>query len=114
MVTATCSDTAYSLNLNTLPQLYQQSFPWRRAPANRTTDIQTLLGLRAQFDISLFADVTPGTLMRNLDRDITGVKHAIRDLKKDLLAFNDIKNIKVWLKDMRRQSIRGEFDDLPS
>jgi hypothetical protein len=68
---------------------------------------------RSQFDIAPFFDVAPGTIMRNLDREIVGVKHAIRDLKRDLLAFEDVKKVKAWLKDMRRQSRRGQFDDVP-
>jgi hypothetical protein len=68
---------------------------------------------RAQFDISPFVAVSPGTIMRNLDSDIVGVKHAIRELEKDLLAFEDLKKLKAWLKEMRRQSTRDEFDDLP-
>jgi hypothetical protein len=67
---------------------------------------------RAQFDISPYANVAPGTLMRNLDKDIAGVKQAIRDLKRDLLAFEDVKKVKAWLKDMRRQSRAENFDDL--
>lgn len=68
---------------------------------------------RAQFDISPFFNVAPSTIMRNLERDIVGIKHAISELKRDLLAFEDIKKVKAWLKDMRRQSSRGGFDDVP-
>ena len=68
---------------------------------------------RAQFDIPPFIDVAPGNIMRNLDKDIGGVKRAIRDLKRDLLAFEDVKNVKAWLKEMRRQSRRANVDDLP-
>lgn len=68
---------------------------------------------RAQFDISPFSAVAPGTIMRNLHKDIVGIKHAISDLKRDLLAFKDVKKVKAWLKDMRRQSRAECFDDLP-
>jgi hypothetical protein len=68
---------------------------------------------REQFDISPFADISPGTVMRYLDSDIAEIKLAIRDLKRDILAFDDIKKVKAWLKDMRRQSRRNEFYDVP-
>lgn len=61
-------------------------------------------GFKAQFDIALFVDVSPATLMHDLAVEIVGVRHAIRDLEHDLLAFADIKNIKVWLKDIQRRS----------
>lgn len=69
-------------------------------------------GFRAQFDISPFVDVSPRTILRKLDHDIVDVKHSIRDMKADLLAFEDIKKVKSWLRDMR-QAKRDEFDDMP-
>ena len=68
-------------------------------------------GFRAQFGISPFVAVAPATLMRDLGRDIAGLRHAIRDLQRDLLAFEDVKKVKAWLKEMRRQARRAEFDD---
>lgn len=70
-------------------------------------------GFKAQFGISPFTGISPGTIMRDLARDIVGVEHAIRDLKKDLLALEDIKMLKAWLREMRRPSRRDEFDDCP-
>lgn len=70
-------------------------------------------GFRAQFDLSPFVDVSPRTILRKLDHDIVDVKHSIRDMKADLLAFEDIKKVKSWLRDMRQQAKRDEFDDLP-
>ena len=64
---------------------------------------------KAQFGISPFERLTPGTIMRNLAADIVSIQHAIRDLKRDLLAFQDIKTLKAWLKTMRRQK---QLDDL--
>lgn len=66
-------------------------------------------GFMAQFGISPFVKVSPGTIMRDLATDIVGVRHAIRDLKNDLLAFEDIKKVKAWLKKARRQA--AEMDD---
>lgn len=70
-------------------------------------------GFRAQFDISPFVDVSPSTIMRDLARDIAGVRHAVRGLQRDLLAFEDVKKVKAWLKEMRRRARQVEFDDLP-
>ncbi len=57
---------------------------------------------KAQFDISPFVRVSPDTLMRSLASDIDGIRRAIRDLKRDLLAFDDLKRLKAWLREMRR------------
>jgi hypothetical protein len=65
---------------------------------------------KAQFGISPFARISPRTIMRNLATDILGIQHAIRELKDDLLAFQDIKKIKAWLKEMRRQPKMDYFD----
>jgi hypothetical protein len=68
---------------------------------------------KAQFGMSPFVNVSPGTIMRSLAGDIAGVRHAIRDLKRDLLVFDDIKKVKAWLKNLRRRPIMTDFDDLP-
>jgi hypothetical protein len=70
-------------------------------------------GFRAQFGISPYASVSPGNIMRSLASDIAGVRHAIRDLEKDLLAFGDIGKVKAWLKEIRRQPRMDDFDDQP-
>ncbi len=68
---------------------------------------------RQQFAISPFAELSPETLMRALARDIAGARNAIRDLERDLLAFEDIKQLKAWLREMRRQAEIDRFDDCP-
>lgn len=68
-------------------------------------------GFRAQFGISPFAAVTPGTILRDLASDIVGLQLAIRDLKRDLHVFNDTKKFKTWLKGMRRRSKMDGFED---
>jgi hypothetical protein len=65
---------------------------------------------KAQFGIAPFAHISPRTIMRNLANDIVGIQHAIRELKDDLLAFQDIKRIKAWLKEMRRRPEMDYFD----
>lgn len=68
---------------------------------------------REQFDISPFDIVSPDTILPDLAEDIVDLKQAIRDLKKDLLAFADVKKVKAWLKDMRRRSRAVGFDEVP-
>jgi hypothetical protein len=67
---------------------------------------------KAQFGISPFERLTPSTIMRNLAADIVGIQHAIHDLKNDLLAFQDIKMLKAWLKAMRRRQ-KMDYIDCP-
>ena len=69
-------------------------------------------GFRAQFGIAPFVDVSPGTIMRDLAVEIVIVQRTIRDIGKDLLAFDDIKTLKAWLKALRYQSRMVGFNDL--
>jgi len=68
---------------------------------------------RAQFGISPFAGVSASTIMRDLASDIADLRRAIRELKKDLLALEDLKRLKSWLRDLRSQPRRTGLDDLP-
>jgi hypothetical protein len=70
-------------------------------------------GFRAQFGLSPFLNVTPGNILRYLSGDIVGVRHAIRDIERDLLAFEDIKKLKARLKSQRRRPRTRDLDDLP-
>lgn len=65
----------------------------------------------AQFGIDPFVAVAPATLTRHLASDIAELKHVIRDLKKDLAAFADIKAVKAWLRQMRETRHRSRIDD---
>ena len=67
---------------------------------------------KAQFGIPPFAEVSPRTIMRNLAADIVELQHAIRELKDDLLVFQDIKKLKAWLKAMRRRQ-KMDYLDCP-
>jgi hypothetical protein len=70
-------------------------------------------GFRAQFGVSPFEDVSPSTIMRNLASEIVGIQHAIRDMKEDLLALEDTRKVKAWLKALRRRPGPVAFDDVP-
>lgn len=67
---------------------------------------------KSQFGISPFERLTPSTIMRNLAAEIAGIQQAIRELKSDLLAFQDIKKLKAWIKEMRRRQ-KMDYLDCP-
>ncbi len=52
------------------------------------------------------------TIEVNLASDIAKVRKSIRALEKDLLAFEDIKQLKLWLKRLQRQAAMNPFDDM--
>jgi len=71
-------------------------------------------GFMAQFGINPFDRVSPGTIMRDLATEIVGVQHTIRDLKKDVIAFEDIKKVKTWLKKVQREAAKMDnYGDCP-
>lgn len=70
-------------------------------------------GFRAQFGISPFVDLSPSTIMRDLAVEIVGVRRTIRDMRKDLLAFEDVKTFKAWLKALRHQPRMVDLGGLP-
>ena len=65
---------------------------------------------RMQFDIDPYTPISPRNLLRYLATDIAGMQLAIRSLKSDLLAFQDIKQLKAWLKAIRVQQIADDLD----
>jgi len=67
---------------------------------------------KSQFGISPFERLTPSTLMRKLAAEIVEIQQAIRELNSDLLAFQDIKKLKAWLKGMRRRQ-KMDYLDCP-
>ena len=64
------------------------------------------------YGIAPFTVVAPGTIVRNLDGDISMLKQDIRALEKDLLAFDDIKQLKAWLRAAKRLAGMDVFGDL--
>jgi hypothetical protein len=56
----------------------------------------------AQFGYNPYGQLSPSTIMRHLAADIAETRRTIRNLKKDLLEFQDLKKVKAWLKHMRR------------
>lgn len=68
---------------------------------------------RTQFGIDPFVRLVPNTLLRHLANDIADVQHDIRALENDLRAFEDIKQLKAWLKGMKRRRAVADYDDCP-
>jgi hypothetical protein len=66
-----------------------------------------------QFGHSPFADVSPGTIMRELAGEIVSTRHAVRDMKRDLLAFEGVATLKTWLKTERYRSRMADVDGVP-
>ncbi len=56
---------------------------------------------RAGFGIAPSVKLSPDTLLRQLSGDIAGLRQFIRELKRNLLAFEDLDNIKAWLREVR-------------
>ena len=70
-------------------------------------------GFKHSYGISPFIDVSPGTIMRNLAADIFSLQESLQDLEQDLLVFDDVKQLKVWLKSVKRSLAMRGFDDMP-
>lgn len=69
-------------------------------------------GFMVQFGIDPFKSVSPGTIMHDLATEITDIRHTIHDLEKDVLAFDDIKKVKAWIKKVQREASRmNDFGD---
>ncbi|WMY10950.1 J domain-containing protein [Paraburkholderia phenoliruptrix] len=69
-------------------------------------------GFKESYGIAPFIDVSPGTVLRNLTNDIAAVRQGIRELETDLLVFQDVKQIKSWLKQLKRRQASVRFDEM--
>jgi hypothetical protein len=70
-------------------------------------------GFRHAYGVPPFVEVSPGTVLRNLSNDIVGLQQSVRDLEADLLVFEDVKQIKSWLKHLKRRQAALHFDEMP-
>ena len=70
-------------------------------------------GFRHAYGIPPFVEVSAGTVMRNLSNDIAGLRQSMRDLEADLLVFEDLKQLKGWLKHLKRRQAALHFDEMP-
>lgn len=65
----------------------------------------TEMSFRLCFDIPPLMSLSPDAIMRNLQHDIKNLKQHVDDLKKDMVSFQDVKNIKGWLKTIQSRSV---------
>ena len=69
-------------------------------------------GFREQFGISPYVGVSPENIMRNLSDEIMATRRTIRDIKKDLLAFEDVRAFRTWLRSVPLPNT-DDFSDVP-
>lgn len=72
--------------------------------------VQVVEEFKEQFGLSPFEHVAPATILRHLANDIVETQQAIRESKKEILELQDIKKVKIWLKNVKRQSEMDYFD----
>src|SRR5260370_11042545 len=65
---------------------------------------------RYSYGIDPFETVSPDTILRNLAVDLKELRLNIRTLEQDLAAFEDIKNLKLWLKRLKFVPAASVFD----
>ena len=70
-------------------------------------------GFMAQFMFNPFDQLNPHTILKSLDANIADTRLDIRDMKRDLLAFADIKKLKAWLKTIPLSNNADPFADFP-
>ncbi|WP_454753775.1 molecular chaperone DnaJ [Cupriavidus necator] len=67
---------------------------------------------RYSYGIEPFEALSPDTVLRNLAADIKDLRLNIRALEHDLAAFEDIKNLKGWLKTFKLAPPASAFDEM--
>ena len=70
-------------------------------------------GFKHSYGIPPFIEVSPGTVMRNLAADIFSLQESLHALEHDLLVFDDVKQLKGWLKSVKRSLAAPRLDDMP-
>lgn len=66
---------------------------------------------RAQFGIAPFVPVAPTTVLRDLGREIVAAQQAMVDMRRDVQMVGEVKTLKLWLKEMKRQQRASALDD---
>ncbi|BBA45224.1 TPA: molecular chaperone DnaJ [Burkholderia cepacia] len=67
---------------------------------------------RSAYGIDPFFPVSPDTVLRSLGGNILELRQHIRAIEQDLLSFEDIKNVKLWLKRCRLEPFPPNFDSM--
>ncbi|WP_321792766.1 molecular chaperone DnaJ [Burkholderia pyrrocinia] len=68
-------------------------------------------GFRRTYGIAPSVKLAPDTVMRMLTRDIAGIQRSNHDLNVALREFDDLDNVRDWLKDVKRRQASSRFDD---
>ncbi|AKM33557.1 molecular chaperone DnaJ (plasmid) [Pandoraea faecigallinarum] len=68
---------------------------------------------RYAYGIDPFEPVSPDSVSRNLAVDLKELRLNNRTLEQDLAAFEDIKNLKLWLKRCKVVSAPSDFEFMP-
>ncbi|MCG5079059.1 J domain-containing protein [Paraburkholderia tagetis] len=68
---------------------------------------------RYAYGIDPFEPVSPDTVLHNLAGDLKQLQLNIQTLEQDLVAFEDIKNLKLWLKRCRLVPVEPDFEFMP-
>jgi hypothetical protein len=63
-----------------------------------------------RFGIQTSADVSPGTIMRILSADIVSLQQSLHALQHELRVFDDVKQLKDWLKMVKQSLATTRFD----
>ena len=75
--------------------------------------IRVEAGFMAQYMLDPFEEPDPNTVIKYLTVEIAEVNREMREIQRDLLLFEDVAKLKVWLKRVRLPSKRDRFDDIP-
>ncbi|WP_153111246.1 J domain-containing protein [Propionivibrio limicola] len=67
---------------------------------------------KIRFGIDPFARLSPRTILRDLEIDIIELHTANRGIEEDLEMFGEIRNIKAWLKEMKKEMAQDVPHDL--
>ncbi len=68
---------------------------------------------RHSYGIDPFVSLSPDKPLRMLASDVKELQTNIRELERDLVAFEEIKNVKLWLKTFKRVQPDPIFDAMP-
>ncbi len=80
------------------------------------SEIDGFVGVASvEMDAGFFDEVTPASMIRELDSDIAHLRLQIALIEKDLQSLRDVKLLKAWLKELPNQSSKQRLqrdDDL--
>lgn len=68
---------------------------------------------RQAYGIGVYEDLSPESVLRNLAVDLKELRLGIRAIEQDLVAFENIKNLKSMLESVRLVSAESVFDSMP-